>query len=43
MCLVYVLNMVNHFYYNSGFHASMPRLKYKTDTVDFKIRMVKHL
>ena len=36
VCLVYVLNVVNHFYYNSVFHASIPSLKYKTDTVDSK-------
>ena len=39
MCLVYVFNVVNHFYYNSVFHTSIPSLKYKADIVDSKIKM----
>ena len=41
VCLVYVFNVVNHFYYNSVFHAAISSLKYKADIVVSKIKMVK--
>ena len=36
MCLVYVFNVVNHFYYNSVFHVSISSLKYKANIIDSK-------
>ena len=36
MCLVYVFNVVNYFYYNSVFHVSISSLKYNADIIDSK-------